>query len=232
MSHELRTPSNAIIGYSEILAEGAKADQRGEDLKDTQKILVFGNHLLALINQMLDHAAVESGALPLKPVRTAIAPIVRDVAATAHPLARQNETKLEVIGEAMVDPFRLKQCLVNIVRNAAEFTPSGEVHISCARSVREGREWLIFTVEDRGLGMAPDTLERPFTPFMQADRSYCHAFKGTGLGLAITKRRVDHMNGPIDVTGALGVCAAMALQIPLPASAPSPTAARPDLAAA
>jgi signal transduction histidine kinase len=140
MSHELRTPSNAIIGYSEILAEGAKADQRGEDLKDTQKILVFGNHLLALINQMLDHAAVESGALPLKPVRTAIAPIVRDVAATAHPLARQNETKLEVIGEAMVDPFRLKQCLVNIVRNAAEFTPSGEVHISCARSVRVGRE--------------------------------------------------------------------------------------------
>jgi signal transduction histidine kinase len=107
MSHQLRTPSNAIIGYSEIPAEGAKADQRGEDLKDTQKILRSANHLLALINQMLDHAAVESGALALKPVRTTIAPIVTDVAATAHPLVRQNQTKLDVIGEAMVDPFRV-----------------------------------------------------------------------------------------------------------------------------
>lgn len=222
MSHELRTPLNAIIGYSEILAENAGHDRRPDDARDAGRIVAAGHHLLSMINQILDHAAIEAGAITINPEAVSIVDIARDVVGMTDAMARNQATTLELVAEdtatstwALADPIRLRQSLLNIVGNAVKFTRAGTVRVECRRERQDGRDWALFRVSDTGIGMSPETLARLFTPFMQADGSDSRAFEGTGLGLAITKRLIEGMHGRIEVTSTLGVGTTVTLRLPL-----------------
>lgn len=220
MSHELRTPLNAIIGYSEILVENAEDDQRQADARDAGRIVAAGHHLLSMINQILDHAAIEADAVSFSASAVDMFDTARDVVAMVGPMARASGTGVELACDgaaitALADPVRVRQCLLNVVGNAVKFTRAGTVRIDCRRTRRDGRDWALLSVSDTGIGMSPETLARLFTPFMQADGSETRSFEGTGLGLAITKRLMDGMNGQIEVASALGAGTTVSLRLPL-----------------
>ena len=220
MSHELRTPLNAIIGYSEMLVESAADERRQADARDAGRIVAAGRHLLSMINQILDHAAVEAEAVSFDTAAVSLADTAADVAAMVDALARANGTQLELASDgagtmALADPVRVKQCLLNVVGNAVKFTRAGTVRVECRRTRRDGRDWALISVSDTGIGMSPETLASLFTPFMQADGSNSRQFDGTGLGLAITKRLIEGMNGQIEVTSTLGAGTTVCLRLPL-----------------
>lgn len=220
MSHELRTPLNAIIGYSEILAESAEDSNRAADARDAGRIVTAGHHLLSLINQILDHAAIEAEAVVFSPSAVNLSDMAREVVGLVNPMAGASGTRLELACDglttkALADPVRVRQCLLNIVGNAVKFTRAGTVRVESRRTRKDGRDWALFSVSDTGIGMTPQTLERLFTPFLQADGSNSRQFEGTGLGLAITKRLIEGMSGQIEVASTLGVGTTVLLRLPL-----------------
>lgn len=201
MSHELRTPLNAILGYSDMLEEEARAEGRETAVSDLGKIQSAGKHLLAMINEVLDLSKIEAGRIDLLMEECALRPLIEDVLATIEPLAAKNRNKLHVdcdVGDETIhtDAMKFKQVLINLLSNACKFTRDGEVKFF-ARRERDGREWLRVSVEDSGIGMTPEQLDRLFVPFVQADASTSRKYGGTGLGLAISKRFVEMMGGEI-----------------------------------
>jgi signal transduction histidine kinase len=230
MSHELRTPLNAIIGYAEILEENAGEEARVQDLDDAVRIHRSANHLLELINQILDHARIESGDIEIESKPTSIAALLDDVVSIVEPQARAANVSLTVSCASLpplieVDPLRLKQCVVNIVGNAVKFTRDGAVSIAARCEDVAGQETLVIEVTDTGIGMAPETLSRLFMPFVQADGSITRRFGGTGLGLAITKRLIEAMGGEVTVESVLGKGSAFVLRAPFSRSLPAAIAA-------
>lgn len=201
MSHELRTPLNAIIGYAEMVQEEAEAKGLAVAAEDSQRIQRSAHHLLGLISEILDHARLETGKMELKNMPTALLPLFNEVAETARAAVEANGNTFEAhcdaeIGTAYLDVMRLRQCMLNLTGNAAKFTTNGRVSISM-RAV--GEDAFVFEVSDTGIGMAQETVERLFQPFVQADSSVTREFGGTGLGLAITKQLMDAMGGVISV---------------------------------
>jgi signal transduction histidine kinase len=225
MSHELRTPLNAIIGYCEILRE--VADDRGGDdqeVEDLNRIHAAAHRLLALINDVLDLSKIESGAMAAEIERVDLDGLIEEAAATVRPAAAANGTSLTIekrnaLGVAETDGFRLSQCLLNLLSNAAKFTRDGSIKLRTARETKDGADWLVFEVIDTGIGIAAEAQARLFEPFVQADASTTRAFGGTGLGLAITRRLARIMGGDVTVKSAPGRGSAFTLR--LPAKAPS-----------
>ena len=215
MSHELRTPMNAIIGYSEMLIEEADELESAEFVPDLQKILGAGKHLLALINDVLDLSKVEAGKATLYletfPVRT----LVDEVLATARPLISKNSNQLVLevssnIGEIHADVTKLRQCLLNLLSNAAKFTESGSILLSV--TAKDG--FISFVVSDTGIGMTPEQQDRVFESFSQADSSTTRKYGGTGLGLAISREFARMMGGDITLSSVLGQGSIFTLEIP------------------
>lgn len=204
MSHELRTPLAAIIGYSEMLQEGANADGRAADSADHARILHSSRHLLQLINDILDLSKVEAGKLQLisgpsdvdRLVDEALDLVRPQAAARGNALLREGPT----LGRATTDGLRLRQCLLNLLSNAVKFTRDGEVTL---RARREGA-FLVFEVEDTGVGIPPHVLARLFEPFQQGDATSTRNYEGTGLGLALTRRMARLMGGDVEVRSAVG----------------------------
>jgi signal transduction histidine kinase len=219
VSHELRTPLNAIIGYSEILYEDCRDANNDMGAQDAGKVTKAANHLLALINDLLDHSKIEAGKMDLNPAQMAIARILEDVceALTHSALERGNRLILHFdpnIGQAMLDGMRLKQCLLNITSNAIKFTRDGTITLQARGVVHDGVESLRFTIKDTGIGMSAETLSRLFVPFVQADASTSARFGGTGLGLVITKRLAEAMGGQVQVDSTEGAGSVFTLIIP------------------
>ena len=210
MSHELRTPLNAIIGYSELLAEDAM--DRGDDpaLKDLQKIQAAGKHLLGLINDILDLSKIEAGRMDLYLERISLARLVDEVRTIVDPMVHKNDNTLVVdcpadIGQLNTDFTKLKQCLINLISNAAKFTSKGTVTLRLTRLADGGGPARIkFEVSDSGIGMTEEQIGRLFKAFTQADSSTTRNFGGTGLGLTITKHFCSMMGGSIEVTSKPG----------------------------
>jgi signal transduction histidine kinase len=226
ISHELRTPLNAIIGYSELLAEDAAGDGRNEDVADHERVLGSARHLLKLINEILDLAKVEAGAMGVVAEECDLAALLGEIVDTVRPVADANMTTITVngdgdIGSVRTDALRLRQCLLNLVGNAAKFTKGGAVTITCARELESGQEWLVLNVADTGIGISPEQAQKLFHPFVQADASITREYGGTGLGLALTKRIADILGGSISVTSAVGAGATFTLRIPSLAEADS-----------
>ena len=202
MSHELRTPLNAIIGLTEMMVNNAARFGTEKAAEPLRRVHRAGNHLLDLINQVLDLSKIEAGKLELNLETVNIARLVDEVVGTTRPLAQQNENRLNVdcpdgIGTLVVDALRLRQILLNLLSNACKFTKNGEVSLRVAPAAREGRAWLEFSVSDTGIGMTPEQLGRLFEEFTQADQSTARRFGGTGLGLAITRRLCHMMGGDV-----------------------------------
>ena len=227
MSHELRTPLNAIIGYSEILHEEASADGRDTDIADIERVLTAARQLLHLINDILDLSKIEAGRMDVSLAECELAAVINDAVATVRPTVEKNGNTLIVdvaadIGVAVTDSFKLNQCLLNLLANAAKFTEHGAITVSAKRDRALGGDWIAIAVKDSGIGMTEEQLARLFNAFVQADASTARRFGGTGLGLAITKRTMQLLGGDIAVASAPGKGSTFTLRFPaeLVASAP------------
>ncbi|MFL6823206.1 MAG: response regulator [Xanthobacteraceae bacterium] len=226
MSHELRTPLNAIIGLTEMMVTNAArfgTEKASEPLKRVHRA---GQHLLGLINQVLDLSKIEAGKLELNPESVNLAPLIDEVVGTARQLAQQNKNNLvveaqEKLGMLTVDPMRLRQILLNLLSNACKFTTQGDVKLR-VRKVADGRNWVEFAVADTGIGMTAEQQAKLFEEFTQADSSTARRYGGTGLGLAITRKLARMMGGDVTVQSEPGKGSIFSVRLPVGAD----TAAR------
>ncbi|MCU1338321.1 MAG: Integral rane sensor hybrid histidine kinase [Bryobacterales bacterium] len=204
MSHELRTPMNAIIGYSEMLAEQAEDLGHQELIPDLRKINTACKHLLVLISDILDVSKIEAGKMELALETFDIWEMVSDVSQTMQPQIDKNFNELIVdvpfrTGTMHADPTKVRQILFNLLSNACKFTTSGTVRVQVRCISIDSRDWVEFRVQDSGIGMTSEQLEKVFEAFTQADPSTTRKYGGTGLGLTITRSFCQMMGGDIQV---------------------------------
>ena len=212
MSHEIRTPMTAIVGYAELLRdEIIKADIPGPPLEFADAILNNTEHLLGLLNDILDMTKIEGGQLEVERIGCNPWEIAHHAAAMMRAPAKAKGLTLSIehlgpIPETITtDPLRLRQILANLIGNAIKFTASGGVHVA-VQLVRENPACplLRFEVVDTGIGMTPETIAKLFDRFRQADTSTTRRYGGSGLGLAISKRLAVLLGGDITVQSASG----------------------------
>ncbi len=239
MSHELRTPLNAIIGYAELLQEEAEDEAQPTKVADLRKITAAARHLLTLINDVLDLSKIEAGKVELHLEPVDVGGLVHDVAVTVAPLIDQKGNTLQLdspadIGLMRADLTRTRQCLFNLLSNAAKFTEGGAITLRVRRLPGPDGERITFAVTDTGIGMSPTQLARLFQPFTQADASTTRKFGGTGLGLTVTRHLCRLMGGDVEVTSEPGRGSTFTMYVPVvppaqPAPAPpaAPTVAGP-----
>ncbi|MBI5785043.1 MAG: PAS domain S-box protein [Rhodocyclales bacterium] len=209
MSHEIRTPLNAITGMAYLIKRtGLPADQA----ERLDKIDKAGQHLLELINDILDLSKIEAGKLDLEEAMLSVNALVADVAAMLAGRARAKGLDFEMqpdprVPEALLgDPTRIKQAVMNYVANAIKFTEHGAITIRTALVEEDDESVLVrCEVEDTGVGVGAEQASRLFAPFEQADNSVTRKYGGTGLGLSITRRLAEAMGGNAGVSGELGV---------------------------
>ncbi len=205
MSHEIRTPMTAILGYADLLEQAvSELGGSAEGLEAVHTIRRNGDHLLAVLNDILDLSKIEADRMVIEQVRCSPVQIVGDVASLMRVRAEARKVALrtQFIGptpaEIRTDPTRLRQILLNLVGNAIKFSDAGTVTVSV--QLLEGREpQLAFDVRDEGIGMTPQQIECVFSPFHQADSSMTRRFGGTGLGLAISRRLARMLGGDVTV---------------------------------
>jgi PAS domain S-box-containing protein len=220
MSHELRTPLNAIIGYTEILIEDAEYEQRLDAAKDANKVRTSATHLLSLINEILDLSKIEAGKMDITREPTPLTDVIADLVSSNETLAfeRGNKIVVEIDSErtlALTDGFRLRQCVLNLLSNACKFTDNGTVTIRLQTTeIDENNRWFELSVEDTGIGISPEQLERLFRPFSQADGSTTRKYGGTGLGLALTREMAHLLGGDVTVQSEVGVGSKFTIKIP------------------
>lgn len=224
MSHELRTPLNAIIGYSEMLREEAEELGEAVFVEDLGKISKAGNHLLALINDILDISKIEAGKMELHLETCSLPELMQDVMATIRPLIEGKGNKLEYNcaerGEMTTDVLKVRQILINLLSNANKFTDAGTITVRIDAAPRAGRAGYSFCVNDTGIGMTQEQMDKLFHPFTQADASTTRKYGGTGLGLAISQRISQMLGGDIRVDSELGVGTSFTCWLPAAAEEP------------
>jgi PAS domain S-box-containing protein len=207
MSHELRTPLNGIIGFSELMYDGRVGALAPQHQEYVALILQSARHLLQLVNDVLDLAKVESGKFEFVPEPVDLPKLLGEVTGVQQSVAAQKRVRVEVdvaaeIGQVVVDPAKLKQVVYNYLSNAIKFSPdAGRVLI---RAVAEGPDLFRIEIEDAGIGIKPEDLERLFVEFQQLDASAAKKHQGTGLGLVLTKRIVEAQGGHVGVRSVVG----------------------------
>jgi len=236
MSHELRTPMNAILGYSEMLVEEAEDLGQDDFIPDLKKINQAGTHLLALINDVLDLAKIESGKIEAFPETIDLDTLIDEVSATAQPLMGKNGNKLSIerggeLGMAYQDLTKLRQALFNLMSNAAKFTHDGTISLQASRFVEAGVDWLTFAVSDTGIGIAADKIEHVFEEFAQADGSTTRDYGGTGLGLAISRRFCKLLGGDLSAHSDIGKGSTFTIHVPVILPGTNPRLASVDATA-
>ncbi len=204
MSHEIRTPMTAILGYGDILAEslsGASVPPEVHAAIDT--VRRNGQHLLSLLNDILDLSKLEAGQVTIESTDVDPVQIVEDVLSLMRVRAADKDLTLDACYETPIprtissDPLRLRQILLNLVGNAIKFTERGHVRIRIGLEPSASDPLLRFVIEDTGIGMTPEQLDRIFDAFVQADAGTTRRFGGTGLGLCISRRLARMLGGDI-----------------------------------
>ena len=216
VSHELRTPLNAIIGYSEMLMEEAEDDGLETYSDDLTKIHSSGEHLLTLINDILDISKIEAGKMDLYLEDFKLKDFISQVISTAQPLVEKNRNKMVVelddsIGTLRNDETKLRQVLLNLLSNAAKFTEGGVIKLKISKAARSSVK---FELSDTGIGMTPKQLKNVFEEFMQAETSTSKKYGGTGLGLPISKKITEMMDGKIEIKSKVGEGTTFTITIP------------------
>ncbi len=214
MSHELRTPLNGVLGYAQILQRDRECSQQQRG--NIQSIVDCGDHLLALINDVLDLSKIEAGRLDIDPAPIDLKKLVKNVSdivrqrATRKGLAFHAEVASEVPEGIITDGAKLRQILVNLLGNAVKFTNQGSVTLRVAQMPIGS---LLFQVTDTGVGMDPEEIEEIFDPFKQVEAG--KAAGGTGLGLAITRRLAEALGGIVRVESCKGTGSSFSVTLPM-----------------
>ncbi|MBK8615638.1 MAG: PAS domain S-box protein [Anaerolineales bacterium] len=218
MSHELRTPLNGILGNSEILLEGVHGSINPKQSQSVETIYSSGQHLLDLINDILDVSKIEAGKFELHPESISVQLICRSSLTFIKQLALKKSIKVEYnpspsAPAIFADPIRLKQILVNLLSNAVKFTPeNGSVKLEVqedtpARQIR-------FSITDNGIGISPEDQQKLFKSFVQLDSGLARQHEGSGLGLALVRQLVEMHGGSVGVKASLAKAVVSILQFP------------------
>ena len=219
MSHELRTPLNAIIGYSEILMEEAEEADQASFIPDLERIHDSGTSLLELISDILDASRIEVGRISLYIERFAPADLLTELQqALATAIARAGnalvvETAAD-LGDMQADQAKVLKILHNLLENANKFTTHGRIALRTQREHTPTGDWLIFEIQDTGIGMSAAQLQTLFRPFTQADMSHTRRYGGSGLGLAISRQFARLMGGDITVNSTEGEGSTFVVRLP------------------
>jgi signal transduction histidine kinase len=222
MSHELRTPLNSILGFADVIIEeldGPLTENMSNDLRLIQK---NGQHLLHLINDVLDMAKIEAGRMNLNPERFTACEVLEEVTSITSTLASEKNTSLFIEEDSnrdvkiYADRTRLRQVMINLVNNAIKFTENGKIALKVA--AMEGARILV-TIKDTGIGIPPDKLEAIFQEFTQVDSSSTRKAGGTGLGLPISRKLVEMHGGRLwaESTGIPGEGSTFFVELPVEA---------------
>ncbi|HEY6086923.1 MAG TPA: ATP-binding protein, partial [Burkholderiaceae bacterium] len=229
MSHEIRTPLNAVLGFAQVgLRDGGGLPAQAQ----FGRILDAGDHLLRVINDILDLSRIEAGKVAVEPRAFALRAVLADASsfvitgARSKGLAFDCKIADDVPNWVRGDALRLQQILGNLLSNAVKFTAQGHVRLAVT-SEGDGRDTVRLAVEDTGIGIDAGQVTRLFEPFEQADNSTTRAYGGAGLGLAICSRLAGLMGGSIEVRSTPGSGSCFTLRLPLPPSLPLELPARP-----
>lgn len=223
MSHDIRTPMNAIIGMTSIGLTHIDEKARVQDC--LLKIKTASDHLMSLVNDVLDMSRIDSKRLSLNEEEFSLSDLIHDVAVIMKPQALQKNHDFRIeIGDIyeehlLGDSLRLRQIMVNIIGNAVKYTlDKGKILIRFSQFYKDddkSKIWLLFSCEDNGIGMSEEFLKRIFIPFERVNNSTTSRIEGTGLGMAIVKNIVDSMNGIITAESKEGEGSRFTLQIPI-----------------
>ena len=218
VSHELRTPMNAIIGFTRLVMRKTEGQIPPLQHANLQKVLISADHLLDLINGLLDLSKIEAGHMEVARVRFDLREVLHVAAATIEPLLKPDRVKLVIqldpeLPALYTDREKLRQILLNLLSNAAKFTDEGVITVTARRQ----QERLVLAVADTGIGMPPEALTYIFEEFRQVDMSSTRKHGGTGLGLAIVRRLTRLLGGDVSVESELGRGSTFTVTLPLAA---------------
>jgi signal transduction histidine kinase len=221
MSHELRTPLNAIIGFSEVLIERMFGEVNDKQMEYLRDIHSSGQHLLTLINDVLDLSKIEAGRMELDLSCFDLGLLLENALTLVRERAQRHGLSISLeVGEGLkewvADARKVKQVVVNLLSNAVKFTPSGgRVRVAARRLEADGRVMAEVSVADTGVGIAPEDQEAVFDEFRQAGRDYLRKAEGTGLGLSLARRFVELHGGTLGVDSRLGEGSTFIFVLPL-----------------
>jgi PAS domain S-box-containing protein len=215
MSHELRTPLNSIIGFTGIILQGYVGPLNDEQAKQLSMVRNSANHLLSLINDVLDISKIEAGEMKVSMQQFNLPDLIEKAVQSSRPLADKKGLSLLVtvypdIGLIMSDYRRVEQILLNLLSNAIKFTERGEIKVEC----REMDGFVRISVADSGIGIKEEDMDKLFMAFQQVDSGITRKYEGTGLGLHICKKITELLNGKIWVTSAWGSGATFYFTLP------------------
>jgi PAS domain S-box-containing protein len=234
MSHELRTPLNAVLGHTSLLLDRLFGDVTVQQIDSLERIRAAGQHLQALIDDILDLAKIEAGKMPLHLEEIPLREVVIEVAQQLEPMVRKKglEATYRVAEDGMLvytDRTKLKQILLNLLSNAAKFTHVGWVRLDATRS----DDFVRIAVSDSGIGIRSEHLDAIWEDFRQIDQSRTREFGGTGLGLSITRKLLERLGGNVHVESSFGVGTTFTVWLPVRfAPAGEPGLSEPQGAAA
>ena len=220
MSHELRTPLSAVIGYSEMLEEEVEDAGMSHLLGDLHKINEAARHLLSMISDVLDLSKIEANRMTVFAEAFSLDTLIKSVADTVASLISKKNNTLVIeaepsLGGMHTDQVKLRQCLFNLLGNAAKFTTDGVITLRVNHIDRGGQDWIEFAIVDSGIGMTPEQLSNLFERFVQADSSTTRRYGGTGLGLSITRAFTELMGGEVDVRSVEGAGSTFIIRLPV-----------------
>jgi len=220
MSHELRTPLNAVIGYSQILLEDAEIEGDSESISDLNKIHSAGQHLLKLVNEVLDLSKIEAGKMELDLEETNLDELLDQIVRTTEPGAKANGNVMVCsmgsrLGLALCDAAKFRNMVGQLLDNATKFTHDGKVEVIADRLRNERSDDLVIQIIDTGIGIAPEQMTHLFEKFSVADDSSTSKYGGTGLGLALSQKLCKLMGGEISVDSEVGKGSRFTIRMPL-----------------
>jgi signal transduction histidine kinase len=223
MSHELRTPLNAVIGYSQMLLEDAQDDGDQESVADLEKIHKAGQHLLRLVNEVLDLSKIEAGKMELVPEDIQVAELMTTIVEHKRTKADAKGVELvcqmpKTLAAARWDPQRVRQVVGQVIDNAIKFTHKGRVTVTVKRKAARPCDQLVIQVTDTGIGIAPEMLPQLFEKFTVARDASASKYGDTGLGLALSMALTELMGGTISAESVLGEGSTFTVTLPADSS--------------